>query len=200
MVEGPGATRNGRKLQPLVGLVLNEISFQQPHMNGSASTNITNKRLQGRCLECAFSVGKEVFLVLGPTLCPIRHETEKENTISNATEQTGESSESTNKSTALRFHFGMNGCLTVRRFGESTRLAPWRKKDTSSKKYTLKFGKKGFVHDDGAHRNSRHHASSIFTIETAASTCTVVSAFVARSKLSRLRNKDVCAKHGNLTT
>ena len=191
MVEGPGATRNGRKVQPLVGLVLREII--QPYC---ISKNIPpTKTLEGRRLESAFSVGKEVFLILGPVLRSIRHENENENTIKRKEqeqEQRMQQSSENNKSISLRLHFGMNGCLTVRKIGESSKLAPWRKNDKSSNKCIIKFSRSA----DNEHEPNRHSihdtTTTTMVIETVASTCTVVSAFVAQSKLKRLSNKDVC--------
>jgi formamidopyrimidine-DNA glycosylase len=228
MVEGPGATRNGRKVQPAVGLVLKELFIQQPcngkiYSNSNSNSNsnsgsdknngnnndnenaalATKFRLKGRRLESAFSVGKEVFLVLGPVLPPVHRDADTENT--NTNEKQGSSicsDEIANKPMALRLHFGMNGCLAVRKqlLGSKSSitkpvLAPWqRKHDKSSSQKTqqtctLRFV--GGMEDEGA--APVVSSSTIVVIETAASTtCTVVSAAVAFSKLARLQNKDVC--------
>lgn len=53
MVEGPGATRNGRKVQPAIGSKVKEIK----------STRVLSKEYRGRILQEAFSVGKELFLI-----------------------------------------------------------------------------------------------------------------------------------------
>lgn len=54
MVEGPGATRNSRKVQVAVGKTLIASDDTLPHLAGE---------LVGHTLEQAFSVGKEVFLI-----------------------------------------------------------------------------------------------------------------------------------------
>ena len=217
-------------------MVLKELSIQQPcygksniniNINGGSDNNNSNGdttlatkyRLKGRSLESAFSVGKEVFLVLGPILPPVRRDTDTENTSTNTStnsntnmhprNETQGSSNSTSKCSdeiadkpiALRLHFGMNGCLVVRKqqllVGSNTSaatksaLAPWqRKHNTSSSQIcTLRFG-------DGLEEGApppMGSNSTIVVIETTASTsCTVVSAAVALSKLARLQNKDVC--------
>jgi formamidopyrimidine-DNA glycosylase len=81
MVEGPGATRNGRKVQPAIGGKVKEIT----------STRALSKDYQGRILQEAFSVGKELFLIL--------------------------SDEASEEESALRLHFGMNGCLWLQNQG-----------------------------------------------------------------------------------
>ena len=190
MVEGPGATRNGRKVQPVVGLVLTEI-------NSNIMPPTKTKTLEGRRLESAFSVGKEVFLILGPVILgrTVLHQNENENTNTNTntykSPKEQQSSENNNKPIALRLHFGMNGCLTVRNPGESSKLAPWRKNDKSSKKCTIKFSRSSVVVDDELNHLIRDDTTMVI-IETVASTCTVVSAFVAQSKLTRLATRDVC--------
>ncbi|MGK3753425.1 MAG: formamidopyrimidine-DNA glycosylase [Bacillariaceae sp.] len=164
MVEGPGATRNGRKVQSVVGLLIREI--QNPNTNTTTSSTVTTKNLEGRRLDAVFSVGKEVFLILGP----ICHDNDLD------------TDNASTKKIALRFHFGMNGCLMVRKFNDSSKLAPWRKNDKSSNKCTFIFS-----------RNIRElNPIDGMVIEMVSSTWTVVSEFVARSKLSRLGSRDVC--------
>jgi len=169
MVEGPGATRNSRKVQSLVGLLLHEMIIQPNKCNTSILTETNN--LEGRRLEAAFSVGKEVFLIFGPIIC-------HENDLNTYTV-------STKKTIALRLHFGMNGCLMVRKLNDSSKLAPWRKSDKSSNNMcTIKF----------SGNNYYEQRSPIvgMAIEIVSSTLTIVSEFVARSKLSRLASRDVC--------
>ena len=206
MVEGPGATRNGRKVQPVVGLILREIKIQRPlhksnvNVVGSSAQTIKKVALEGRHLESVFSVGKEVFLLLGPVVQPIRREWENENpnTTEEQKEHQQQRPDSDMKPIALRLHFGMNGVLTVRKLGESSKLAPWRKNDKSAQKCTIAFSRSPFVHGNESDRCIPEVFDTVvFVIETVASTCTVVSAFVARSKLNRLQSKDVCARSTN---
>lgn len=85
MVEGPGATRNGRKAQVLIDKVV------------SASVPISNPchtlSLVGCTLIEAFSVGKEMFLIF--------NDSDEDDTLSSET--------------AMRLHFGMNGSFRTRR-------------------------------------------------------------------------------------
>ena len=62
MVEGPGATRNGRKLQPALGCVVH--SVEQPSSSSQQHQQLCLAALlEGETLVEAFCVGKEVFLV-----------------------------------------------------------------------------------------------------------------------------------------
>ena len=171
MVEGPGATRNARKVQSVVGLLIREIQIQ-PNKSGANTTSIVaTKKLEGRRLDACFSVGKEVFLIFGP-ICH-NNDPDTDNISKNKI--------------ALRFHFGMNGCLLVRKFNDSSKLAPWRKNDKSSNKCTFIFSRN--VHE--------LNPTDGMVIEMVSSTWTVVSEFVARSKLSRLGSRDVCGAGPN---
>lgn len=197
MVEGPGATRNGRKVQAVVGLVLTEIASHHPSNRTKENGGCSKKRivLEGRVLESTFSVGKEVFLVLGPISSPIRDGTEYQN-------DRQEPSESDGKPIALRLHFGMNGMLVVRKFGESSKLAPWRKNDKSVQEYTLKFartrpGSTGNTESLIAANTKDTDYAITSVVEVVSSTCTIVSAFVARSKFYRLHRMDVCGSSTN---
>ena len=87
MVEGPGATRNARKLQLAVGCVV------VPSSCDALATQLQQQQQQfiprdvsshkGNVLIEAFSVGKEVFLIFS------------------------------NSDSAMRLHFGMNGSLAL---------------------------------------------------------------------------------------
>lgn len=179
-MEGPGATRNGRKLQRVVGSRLLHSSIPQSPKEAIAIP------LLGRRLESAFSVGKEVFLVLGGkstvlAVLPKEKQAEEKppDTDNNSPiSVTTTTTHQYHKPMALRMHFGMNGSLTVRTPRQSSKLAPWRIRDTTTSKITLTFGNK----EDTVE----------FLVETVASTCTMVSAAVAVSKLVRLQPRDVC--------
>lgn len=164
MVEGPGATRNGRKAQAVVGMVLQDVSFQTK----------TGLELRKRRLESAFCVGKELFLVFGPVETNV--EEQRHDDIDEREHLSRQNCCSDQKPVALRLHFGMNGVLTVRKQTESSKLAPWRRKDESRIRLSFEnaFGNDMFV-------------------ETVASTCVPVSAVVAISKLERLQTRDVCS-------
>ena len=254
MVEGPGATRNGRKVQPVIGWMLTEVqcrsttvdlsSHNNENKNSSSSTLTSSSTasspprivLEGRDLMEAYCVGKEVFLLFGPVLtAPSRsssssssssmqqqgrcrqEDSTTENRTStsmntNRTEQQQQheheqpepasapnTSTTTNKKNmapiALRFHFGMNGSLTVRKIGTASTVAPWRRKETTSKQYTLVFGRHSSTNnnnEDGGRSTKGHGAGYI--LETIASTCTIVSVVVAHSKLQRLKPRDVCGR------
>jgi formamidopyrimidine-DNA glycosylase len=101
MVEGPGATRNGRKVQPAIGDKVKEIT----------SKHALSKDCQGRILQEAFSVGKELFLIF--------------------------TDEASGEENALRLHFGMNGCLWLQNQGAPSKLPPWRRKEEFSLAITM---------------------------------------------------------------
>mmetsp|Transcript_1418 Transcript_1418/g.1933 ORF Transcript_1418/g.1933 Transcript_1418/m.1933 type:complete len:389 (-) Transcript_1418:105-1271(-) len=131
MVEGPGATKNGRKAEALVGATAKSLKVNKE----------LKKTYEDQMVTEAFSVGKEVFLIFS-----------------------GE--------TALRFHFGMSGCLYVQR---EASLPPWRQKEGPTFMMELECPKRG-----------------LFVLQTTGSTTTEVSATIARSKLRRLSQLDVC--------
>ncbi len=162
MVEGPGATRNGRKVQAAVGMMLQKASIKS-----------TSMELTGRRLESAFSVGKEVFLVLG------RREIDNDERRQDDDDDSKANSNATKKASdgkaiALRLHFGMNGVLTVRKCTEKSKLAPWRRKDPIC---SFVFG---------------NQDENLLIVDTVASTCVTVSAVVALSKRTRLTTRDAC--------
>mmetsp|Transcript_12964 Transcript_12964/g.31594 ORF Transcript_12964/g.31594 Transcript_12964/m.31594 type:complete len:446 (-) Transcript_12964:982-2319(-) len=114
MVEGPGATRNGRKVQAAVGKHL--VATPSVSSVGSASNPPTlphhlEGELNGRNLKEAFTVGKELFLIF---------------TLNEEVDE------------GVRLHFGMNGSLNVRNV-KSTDLhkkpsgvPPWKRNNTPS--------------------------------------------------------------------
>ncbi|EJK78092.1 hypothetical protein THAOC_00030 [Thalassiosira oceanica] len=95
MVEGPGCTRNGKRIQQAVGCRVVDRGHIHPEQ---IIKIIINRRL----LE-AFSVGKECFLIWGPKLKP---ETDNDESQSTARD---------NDDVGLRLHFGMNGSLQARK-------------------------------------------------------------------------------------
>ena len=107
MVEGPGATRNGKKAQVAVG---QRVISVPPSNDSNIPPPTQPQNLVGELsathtiLEEAFSIGKEVFLIF---------------TSSMGTE------------TALRLHFGMNGSLSARKVTnnnfQKNNVAPWKK-------------------------------------------------------------------------
>ena len=161
MVEGPGATRNGRKLQLVVGSKVTHIEHTTPSFNSTDN----KQKLDGRRLDQVFSVGKEVFLLL--------------------------ISESDQDEIALRLHFGMNGSLWVHETQQEGAVKTNR--NTSSHR---------------RHRNQNTPASLLtitfekdpgesFIVTIQDSTVNIVSSTIARSKLERLKNRDVCGPFFN---
>lgn len=109
MVEGPGCTRNGRKMQSVVGKVVmcpdNSEGMVPPLPNDVTQT------LVGHTLESAFTIGKELFLIFKTSLDDIETEL------------------------ALRLHFGMNGSLNLRQVdskSQGSMVAPWKQNKTVS--------------------------------------------------------------------
>ena len=187
MVEGPGATRNGRKVQAVVGMVLantavSDSSTLVPRTK-TADRGCKIAILRGRRLNFAVSVGKEVFLVFGPVIDPSK----QEQTESSPAHDNNKSDRD-HQPMALRLHFGMNGVLTVRKQSEGSKMAPWRNRDQS--RCALWFHKNNNnIRDDHSESLS---GSSCLVVETVASTLTLVSAAVACAKFERLKHKDVC--------
>ena len=115
MVEGPGATRNGRKLQIAVGKTLvtgaesTGVESDASSLSQRTQPDRVADELAGRTLEEAFTVGKELFLVFATTPW-----------------------DSTISPVGLRLHFGMNGSLVARRVNssdlakKSSGAPPWR--------------------------------------------------------------------------
>jgi formamidopyrimidine-DNA glycosylase len=136
MVEGPGATRNARKLQPCVGLTVTECSQPRAAADDDISKQVVD----------AFSVGKEVFLVFSDN-------------------------------SALRLHFGMNGCLwLLKSSAKSTEI-------TNQENVTMKLKLES---DCNAHES--------WILSCRGTTVNKVSARVAYSKRDRLLKRDVCAE------
>jgi formamidopyrimidine-DNA glycosylase len=154
MVEGPGATRNGRKVQQAIGFVVKDVDQEQ-----------LREKLQNRRLDQVFSVGKELFL-----LFLLDDSSDDEEAI------------------ALRLHFGMNGCLYLTRSGNSSNaVPPWRRNTASS--LILK------LESPNESSSPSPPASALIIIETKDSRSSFVSANVAKSKLNRLGNRDVCGSN-----
>ncbi|KAL3781593.1 hypothetical protein HJC23_007113 [Cyclotella cryptica] len=109
MVEGPGATRNGRKLQVAVGKTVT-VSYDEPTNEKSTPLPLdVAHTLAGQLLEASFTVGKELFLIFK------------------------ESNDGAESESALRLHFGMNGSLNVRRAGNTSFGSPaWKQNQTPS--------------------------------------------------------------------
>lgn len=162
-MEGPGATRNGRKLQAVVGrrLVRANVGNSNNNTNKVSSTGTLRSAAHGRTftweglvLAEVFSIGKEVFLVL----CD----------------------EALEEEVAVRLHFGMNGALVVSSNGKDPFVPPWRRKDPCSLR--LEFA---------ATRGDPGPAQII--VEARGATVTFATTPVAaRAKSSRLASRDVC--------
>ena len=145
MVEGPGATRNARKLQPCIGLTVTECSTPRATVRANDDNNLhSNKHVTD-----AFSVGKEVFLVFSDD-------------------------------SALRLHFGMNGCLWFKSSSGSADMT------RNQEQVTLKLELHQSLKDGNAHES--------WMLTCRGTTVNKVSARVAYSKRDRLLKRDVCAE------
>jgi formamidopyrimidine-DNA glycosylase len=125
----------------------------------------TTPILIGRRLIEVFSVGKELFLVFSSR---------------NAEERIDDNPDDI-KEVALRLHFGMNGCLSLSKEDAPSRVPHWRKEPLSLK-ITLR-----------SPNETGHSTGNGKVLETVSSKTSFVSAFVARSKLSRLARLDTCS-------
>ena len=180
MVEGPGATRNGRKAQAAVGCTVEAVAL--PPTCDVSKSNALNEHLIG-CILCeTFSVGKEVFLIF-------RKNTEEE---------------------AVRLHFGMNGCLycgksisvppwkqekeaTIRMMLIKPRRAavPADAENTITNFYAPVASAAAA---SAASSDAPKNAAERITLEARESTVSgIVSAAAARSKLARLACRDACS-------
>eukprot|EP00957_Ditylum_brightwellii_P031216 2366122-Ditylum_brightwellii.AAC.1 len=119
MVEGPGTTRNGRKVQRAVGRYLVHADLPPPTTTKNRNDDALATSLIGRELIDAFSIGKELFLIFS-----------KIPSSSSSPSSVGiieNENNKTNKEIAIRLHFGMNGCLYVYYAKSKTTPIPaWR--------------------------------------------------------------------------
>jgi len=110
MVEGPGATRNGRKVQAAVGCTVGAVTL--PSSCDVSKSNALQDSLIG-CILCeAFSVGKEVFLIFSSS----------------------DGNDSATPDVAVRLHFGMNGSLYC---AKSISIPQWKQKQEATIRMTL---------------------------------------------------------------
>lgn len=164
MVEGPGATRNGRKVQLAVGKRLiaapGDAFDEAPTAPPTLPRHIAGG-LPSHTLGEAFTVGKELFLIFSPL------------------------PDSDARESCLRLHFGMNGSLQSRRVKSNdlqkmpSGVAPWKQRNEPSLR--LYFA-------DGS------QSDSYVVIEAWETTFTFpASAVNARNKLANLSSRDVCS-------
>ncbi len=192
MVEGPGATRNGRKVQLAVGKILIGTSSSSSTLtqkiceqvaesssddtSGAAMLTIPHRigeELTNHSLSEAFTVGKELFLIF-----TYAHNSEND-IISSCREEI-----------ALRLHFGMNGSLSALKVKSSdvprreSAVAHW--KQSTAPSIRLHFSE--FSGDSGGY----------VIVEAWDTTVTYpVNATMARMKLSQLASRDVCSTSFN---
>eukprot|EP00584_Thalassiosira_punctigera_P008904 CAMPEP_0172545136 /NCGR_PEP_ID=MMETSP1067-20121228/15136_1 /TAXON_ID=265564 ORGANISM="Thalassiosira punctigera, Strain Tpunct2005C2" /NCGR_SAMPLE_ID=MMETSP1067 /ASSEMBLY_ACC=CAM_ASM_000444 /LENGTH=451 /DNA_ID=CAMNT_0013331825 /DNA_START=159 /DNA_END=1511 /DNA_ORIENTATION=- len=182
MVEGPGATRNGRKVQVAVGKTVvatpaipdsrsSDAEFNAPRSTFAPPTlpHHLAGELAGETLEEAFTVGKELFLLFN---APIDTPTDP------------------NRATALRLHFGMNGSLIARKVKSSdvkkkpSGVPPWKQKsDPSLRLY--------FVDENQARYGGAFNYVIVEAWETTVKY--PVSAMNSRSRLLDLSSRDACS-------
>ena len=109
MVEGPGATRNGRKAQVLIQKTVSR-SAPLPLLNPSCLAPLV-----GCALIEAFTVGKEMFLIFN--------------------DNTGDDDDAFDSTHCIRLHFGMNGSFRTRKVANLEQQLPslstphWKKND-----------------------------------------------------------------------
>jgi len=180
MVEGPGATRNGRKAQISVGKtfigtprVSEEAAATDETLGSPTLPRRLSAELDSRVLSEAFTVGKELFLIF--TSSP------------NEMEATGEDDD-----VALRLHFGMNGSLSTRKAKSSdlqkrpSGVAPWKQ----SKEPSLRL----YFADCGQFVSNGSSNYSYVIVEAWETTVTYpVCATKSRNKLIDLTSRDVCS-------
>ena len=176
MVEGPGATRNARKLQSVVGCIVIPPSCsavpEKQEQNVPCNPHDTSPFHEGATLIEAFSVGKEVFMILSKS-------------------GNGDSNDSdcNSDSYALRLHFGMNGSLAVtRKQGQKQNM------NRSNKRYNRQAPSLKLTLQE--HRQEEPQTGTCdkkrFLLECYGTSVSQVSVKVAQSKRIRLQRLDVC--------
>jgi len=212
MVEGPGATRNGRKIIRALNCEVIDAEFQC----NSKATDPSN--LAHRYLADAFVVGKELFLIFATSIQIIRNGLDGHTCPSTSSDShdVTDGEEETDE-IALRLHFGMNGCLYVGDSSGRVNLPQWRQSEAPTLR--LVFGnpiqqQRHPYHTEIAKKRKRSKSSSdestiidltdnsnnkkvSMVIEARRTTITLVSANTARKKLSRLATCDVCSPEFN---
>jgi len=185
MVEGPGCTRNGRKVQIAVGKTLvatPRVPDAGPNLgdSGGASDGTLApptlprhlaRELDSYTLKEAFTLGKELFLIFA---APGDGGTDGNDAVGT--------------DVALRLHFGMNGSLHARKVRASdlrkkpSGVAPWKQKNDPSLRLYLV---------DGSHFGG---ASSYVIVEAWDTSITFpVSATNSRNKMMEATSRDVCS-------
>ena len=164
MVEGPGATRNARKLQCLLGWNVRSIQEHSASESSAAlaecaeRNNDNQNGLEGCHVQAAFSVGKQVFVTFSDA-CKL----------------------------ALCFHFGMNGSLWIE-YDNNKDIND----SSSSNRYRMRTGqstnsvcfKMAFVNP---------LTGTTADLICRGSTVKKISSVVANSRRERLFKRDVCA-------
>lgn len=203
MVEGPGATRNGRKIMRAIKRRVVNAEFH------SSNHTIDASDFSGRYLADAFVVGKELFLIFAPSIQIFRnsfdHGHTRENTSRDDDVNDGEEGKN---DIALRLHFGMNGCLYVGGSSGRVNLPQWRQNEAPTLRLlfgspveTAKKRKRSKISSDDptiidlTENSNNNDVSMVF--EARRTTITLVSANIARKKLSRLASCDVCSSKFN---
>ena len=163
MVEGPGATRNGKKAKATIGRTVAQVISCKEDVNSKLASSRVNE---------VFTVGKELFLVFSSTTASDHGDYEL----------------------ALRVHFGMSGSLQVgSRDRVLSSLPPWRRQSrmniTRNCADNLTTNDPSFIRIEFDDSNDDNNP---FIMEARQSTFHIVSAKLARTKLSRLSKLDVC--------
>lgn len=190
MVEGPGATRNGRKAQAAVGHKVESLALSST-CDASKSTALQDS-LVGLILCEAFSVGKEVFLIFTPDY--------QSSGGHNDDDSNGDCA-GPREEVAVRLHFGMNGCLYC---AKSISVPQWKKKQEATICMALvkpirttaiqcKSTITNFFDDTKPAASAASAASRIFLEARESTVSGVMSARAARSKLERLASRDSCS-------
>lgn len=140
MVEGPGATRNGRKLQPVNGCIVADVVVTTVENQELFRRTLVNKRV-----DQVFSIGKEVFLIFRKDC---------------------DDNDNSQEEIALRLHFGMNGSLYLHKDGETSQHPPPWRRNTSS---TLVLHLERDQAEESSSSLSRYHHLTIETKDSTTS-------------------------------
>jgi len=178
MVEGPGATRNGKKIASAFDRVGRGGNVQMVKQclsitsKESSSFHSIHDKLVGLVYKQVFSVGKEVFIIFE------RHSMQSESDDTNSC-----------KDIALRLHFGMNGtlvCASNERVLNS-KLPPWKRDHRSAEGSSITR-----LEFCPISNNMGLGKETSMIIESRSTSVSLVPAKIARSKFLRLSTFDAC--------
>ena len=177
MVEGPGATRNGKKTKSLINRRI--VSVQSNCSSKVCSSNDEDSNQPwfiDRYLADVFSIGKELYLIFARYRQSSRSLNETH-------------ADSRNDDLAIRLHFGMNGSLIVKNLDTEIKENKSIQKDTPT--LCLTFGSLVQTETHEELQNVSPDTKMIVTYQTTVTG--PIPANIPRQKFLNFSNLDVCS-------